>query len=251
MRRANWIRCAAALVAVSAAACVDRTRLNATCEWTGDRAGVLDLARSTDHRHLVADAQLAEGLAVRFADAEHRRRFGYGGHGRLLDRGEVLHGCMDRMVAAIEREHGVTAAQIDAARGERSWWFDGPVIGAYAVWYVLGAALLSRSLQRRFADGSRPVRATIGAAASIGASIVGIQLGVVWSAISEAVRIGDDHFGTFRATRPPWDGHLAVVFAGGVVLYWIVAVLQSRTVAARHARDAGPWRPIDSLGWRS
>jgi len=247
MRRANWIRCAAALVAVSATACIDRTRLNATCEWTADRAGALDLARPADYRHLVADAQLAEGLAVRFADTEHRRRFGYGGHGRLLEKGEVLHACMDRMVAAIEREHGVTAAQIDAARGDRSWWFDGPVIGVYAVWYVLGAARLSQWLQRRFVDGSRPVRAAIGAAASIAASIVGIQLGVVWSAIWETVRIGDDHFGSFRATRPPWDGHLAAVFAAAVVLYWIVAALVSTTVAAQHAHDTGPWRRVSKL----
>ena len=251
MRRANWIRCAAALVAISAAACIDRTRLNATCEWTDDRAGALDPARPADHRHLVADAQLAEGLAVRFADTEHRRRSGYGGHGRLLDHGEVLHACMDRMVAAIERQHGVTAAQIDAARGERSWWFDGPVIGVYAVWYVLGAALLSRWLQRRFADGSRPVRAAVGAATSIATSIVGIQLGVVWSAIWETVRIGDDHFGSFRATRPPWDGHLTAVFVGGVIVYWIVAAVVARAVPAQDAGHAGPWRPIDSLEPRS
>ena len=134
---------------------------------------------------------------------------------------------------------------------QRSWWFDGPMIGVYALLYLFGAALLSRWLQRRFADGSRAVRAAVGAAASIAASIVGIQLGVVWSAIWEAVRIGDDHFGSFRATRPPWDGHLAVVFAGAVILYWIVAAVGSRTGPAHEARDAGPWRPIDSLGWRS
>ena len=251
MRRANCIRCAAALIAVSATACIDRSRLNANCEWSSDRAGTLDVARPADDRHLVADAQLAEGLAVRFADAEHRRRFGYGGHGRLLEKGEVLHTCMDRMVAAIERDHGVTAAQIDAARGRRSWWFDGPVIGVYAVWYVLAVALLSRWLQRRFVDASRPLRAAIGAASSTAASAVGIQLGVVWSAIWETVRIGDDHFGSFRATRPPWDGHLAVVFAGAVILYWIVAAVVSQTVPAQHAGDAGPWRPIDSLELRA
>ena len=251
MRRANCIRCAVGLVAVFATACIDRGRLNENCEWSGDRAGTLDLARPVDYRHLVADAQLAEGLAVRYADTEHRRRFGYGGHGRLLEKGEVLHACMDRMVAAIESEHGVTAAQVDAARGRRSWWFDGPVIGVYAAWYVLGVAPLSRWLQRRFVDGSRPVRAAIGAAASVAASIIGIQLGVVWSAICETVRIGDDHFGSFRATRPPWDGHLAVVFAGTVALYWIVATVVSRTVPTPDAGDAGPWRSIDSLEWRS
>jgi len=136
---------------------------------------------------------------------------------------------------------------VASARG----WFDGPVIGVYAVWYVLGAALLSRWLQRRFADGSRPVRAAVDAATSIAASIVGLQLGVVWSAIWETVRIGDDHFGSFRATRPPWDGHLAAVFAGAVILYWIVAAVVARAVPVQDTGDTGPWRSIDSLESRS
>src|SRR5919199_2911249 len=68
------------LLLVCTCGCIDRTRTNSTCEWTRDSAFPLDLANPDDQRHLVADGQLAEELAVRYADSEHKRQFGYEGH---------------------------------------------------------------------------------------------------------------------------------------------------------------------------
>jgi hypothetical protein len=61
------------------------------------------------------DAQLTEGLAVRYADAEVKRRGGVGPHGGLIDNGNVLRGCMSRMFAAIETNHSITSEQIRVA----------------------------------------------------------------------------------------------------------------------------------------
>jgi uncharacterized membrane protein YjgN (DUF898 family) len=220
--------CALLLLIVCAAGCIDRTRLNPGCEWTGDAAVPLDLTRRADRRHLVADAQLAEGLAVRYADTEHRRRFGYGGHGGLIDKGRLLHACMASLVEIIERDHAVTAAQIEAARPQRNPWFDGPVMLSFVAIYVLAAISACRSIRRRFLDSSRGIVAIVVGAASIGFSALGLQAGVLWSMICESARIGDDHFGTFRATRSPWAQHLAIVYAGGVVLFWVVAAFMAR-----------------------
>jgi hypothetical protein len=47
-----------------------------SCARTDDSAVPLDLTTAPGQRHLVADAQLAERIAVRYADGEHTRRVG-------------------------------------------------------------------------------------------------------------------------------------------------------------------------------
>src|SRR5262245_58525591 len=144
----------ALLVGLCAGGCIDRGRLNQQCEWTNDSAFALDLARPADRRHLVADAQLAEGLAVKYADTEHRRRSGYGGHGGLLEYGGVLRQCYGPLVDRIARDHRVSAAQIDAARRGRDPRFDVPVQLSFAGFYALVAYAIGGRIRRRFADGS-------------------------------------------------------------------------------------------------
>ena len=96
--------------------CIDRDRVNTNCEWMGDTRFPIDSRNAGHQDHLVRDAQLAEELATRYADAEHERRFGYGGHGGLVDNGRVHHDCLARLVAAIQTNHGVTSEQVRLLR---------------------------------------------------------------------------------------------------------------------------------------
>ena len=88
--------------------CVDRTRANKDCAWTGDTAFAVDMLDVGHQRHLAADAHLAEELAVRHADLETKRRIGVEHHGGLLDDGRFRRECLDRMLQSIERSHAVT-----------------------------------------------------------------------------------------------------------------------------------------------
>jgi hypothetical protein len=65
---------------------------------------------------------------------------------------------------------------------------------------------------------------------SLAVSFLGVQVGAVWSALGEIVRLSNGHFGVYRATRSPWTQHLEAVFVLGVVLFWIVALLQRRAI---------------------
>jgi hypothetical protein len=103
------------------AGCIDRHRVNPGCEWTGDVTFPIDTRNATHLKHLVADAQLAEELATRYADMEHERRFGYGGHGGLVDGGRLRADCLARLVSVIQANHAVTSAQVHAARTHRDW----------------------------------------------------------------------------------------------------------------------------------
>src|SRR5437868_7115262 len=81
--------------------CLDRSRINKSCEWTGDSAFPIDWQNAAHRKHLVADAQLAEDLAIRHGDAEFNRLYGHEAHGGLLDHGRVVRECMARLVSAI------------------------------------------------------------------------------------------------------------------------------------------------------
>jgi hypothetical protein len=229
------------LVLLGACGCIDRTRLNSTCAWTHDSAFPLDLANPAHRRHLVADAQLAEGLAVRYADTEHKRRSGYGGHGGLLEYGGVLHQCFDPLVARIERDHGVTAAQIREARPVRDARFDAAVLLSFAVVYLAASLAAVRWIRRRFVDASGPMVGFVLTVAAAAFGVLGVQLGAVWSAICESARIGDDHFGMFRATRSPLTQHVAVAFAVAVGLFWLAAL------AYRRLRPSEPYVPANQI----
>jgi hypothetical protein len=89
------------LLLLAVPGCIDRHRVSVNCEWTGDASFSIDPQDPAHQQHLVADAQLAEELAIRYADREHERLFGTNAHGGLLEGGRVRDRCMSRMVAAI------------------------------------------------------------------------------------------------------------------------------------------------------
>ena len=138
--------------------CIDRDRVNTNCEWMGDTRFPIDSRNAGHQDHLVRDAQLAEELATRYADAEHERRFGYGGHGGLIDNGRVHHDCLARLVAAIQTNHGVTSEQVRAARAHRDWRFDLAVAALFLPLYWYGATVVCRGLARRFGSDEPRVR---------------------------------------------------------------------------------------------
>ena len=89
---------------------------------------------------------------------EHERRFGYGGHGGLIDNGRVHHDCLARLVAAIQTNHGVTSEQVRAARAHRDWRFDLAVAALFLPLYWYGATVVCRGLARRFGSDEPRVR---------------------------------------------------------------------------------------------
>ena len=79
---------------------------------------MLDLDNPAAMRHLVADVQLAEDLAIRFADSEHKRLTGYAGH-RGIENGRVLAECRATLFGTITGTHQVPMEQVLAYRAAR------------------------------------------------------------------------------------------------------------------------------------
>jgi hypothetical protein len=212
--------------------CLDRSRQNRLCDWTGDTASRLDLQRSADWQHLVLDAQLAEELATRFADAARLKLGGVEGHGGLIEGGAVVRACEARMFAAIEANHGVAQSQIQVARAHRNVGYDTGVLLLFVPVYWFGATLVQHGLKRRFWTDRLIVRWVATVVASVAVGLVGTQLAGLWSTMWELNRIGNDHIGGHRLATflQPTEQHFAALFIIAILLFWLVDYVSSDVV---------------------
>ena len=222
--------------------CIDRTRANSNCEWTGDTAFAVDPLSVAHRRHLVADAHLAEELAVRHADGEFGRRFGVEHHGGLLNEGRFRRECLDRMVQAIAQNHAVTPEQVDVARAQRDLRFDVAVTLLFVPFYALAAIGAGRWVFRRFSTEERAARLVALTTASLAVSLLGILFLRLWGAVWETIRVGNGHIGTgirsaaaAKWAREIFDEQLIVA----IVLFWLIA-LSYHQVASGGPSDESP-----------
>lgn len=220
---------AGALLWIGRSTRIDPSRVNSTCAWSGDTSVPVRWQNAAGREHLVRDAQLAEDLAIRYADTEHKRRFGYQGHGGLINHGQLVNECMASLAAAIERNHGVTAEEVQRARGQRSVAFDTAVAVVFSLAYCFGVSIVARRLRIRFANDARAIRAAAIALVSVPTAALGVVLGQIWSMVWESFRVGNDHMSMFRAATPlsPWNQHGGAVWVLAIVLFWIAALWPS------------------------
>jgi hypothetical protein len=206
--------------------CIDPDRVNKACEWTRDTVFPIDWNNPAHQQHLVGDAQLAEDLAIRHADAEFGKRFGIEHHGGLIDDGHFRDDCMTRLVAVIATNHDVTMGQIALARGERSWLFDTAVAVSFLPLFILGAVVTCSHLSRRFSTENRSVRAVAIGLTSLIAGFLGLQGGPLWGAVWEAIRVRNGHMSLFRsAIYTRWTNHhVSAIFVALVVTFCIGAI---------------------------
>jgi hypothetical protein len=227
--------------------CIDRNRVNKTCEWSGDTAFPIDQATAAHQKHLVADAQLAEELAIRYADAEFNRLYGYEAHGGLIDHGRVRNECMARLVAIIETTHAVTTEQVEVARGQRNRTFDFAVALLFLPLYSLGATIACRRLCRRFS--SRSARFVATGLTSVAASVLALQVGQLWLSVWEVVRVGNGHISSFRtATHTAWSHqHVGSLLVAAILVFWIMALLCYRAKSDDEHIDGDIVRGTDAI----
>ena len=242
---ASWLIVSVAMSAgawvtyVTCPGCIDRNRVNTTCEWVGDSAFSIDSKNTAHQTHLVADAHLAEELAIRHADAEFGKRFGVEHHGGLIDNGGFRRNCFFRMLHAIEDSHSVTSAQVQIARMQRNGTFDLAVGLLFLPIYSIAATLACAWLSRRFSSDERYVQLIATALASVAVTVLGVQCFRLFAAVWETVRVGNGHMSGMRAaTFNRWSqNHAGADFIGGFLLFWLIAltVMQIR----------GAYRPSD------
>ena len=66
--------------------------------------------------------------------------------------------------------------------------------------------------------------------ASVAGSFLGLQVFQLWGSVWETKRVGNGHISSFRAgTTHIWaHQHLGELFVGGMLLFWLVALMSAR-----------------------
>jgi hypothetical protein len=138
---------------------------------------------------------------------------------------------MAALFQTIANSHGVTQEQVRESLEYRRTSLDLAVILSFAVVYSLAASGMARRLRRRFPFDEGWIAGTVVTAiASAVVSLGGVMVGEIWSTTVEEIRIGNGHL-SYRVARIPWTQHRLSLFAGGVVLFWLIAGLQQRATA--------------------
>ena len=175
------------------------------------------------------DAEFAEDLAIRYADAH------YGLRTRNYVSGEVYasarDSCMQSLFVQIAKEHRVTAAVISNALGRNRARIDLAVNLPFGFLHCVAAAAVARFITPRYPPqehGWIPV-GTMALFISVVIAMTSTMLGEIWSGLAESWRIGNGHM-SYRVQRLWWVRHRAELFAGAMAIFWLaVAAVAARS----------------------
>ena len=204
--------------------CAHAQKDGSNCQWPDESHVRLDVSDPAQQRHLSGDAQRAEDLAIRYADAHtglHSGHFeSWAAYGQARD------GCMATLFAQIESAHGVSDSEVRRALLLRPWSWDFLTYFLVAALYLFAASQASRRLWLRFPPGQESIAGIVAVfLGSFVASGAGLFLGEICAEALETVRIGNAHL-SYRGDRIPWTQHHFGIFIVGVVLFWAAATFQ-------------------------
>jgi hypothetical protein len=212
--------------------CVRRDGRNNDCKWPAEISG-----RSADARHLSLDAELAEDLAIRYADTHH------GLHTPNWVSIEVYDAARDRCMGSlfeqVAREHGVPVGLVSAALGRNRARIDVAVNLPFALLYCFAATALAQLLWRKYppAEHGWIPGITMALFFSLAIAAGSTMLGEMWAGIAEGYRIGNAHM-SYRFQRLWWARHRTGLFGGAVTVFWLAAAATARRMRSNEPSSA-------------
>ncbi|HYA23008.1 MAG TPA: hypothetical protein VEF05_02550, partial [Terriglobales bacterium] len=126
---------------LGATGCVRRDGRNSDCRWPGETSN-----HPVSARHLSADAEFAEDLAIRYADAH----FGLHSPTPSETYPNERDRCMERLFEEIGKQHGVPVGQVSASLGRNRAYIDLAEVLPFALLYGLAAVVIARMIWRRY-----------------------------------------------------------------------------------------------------
>lgn len=220
-----------ALTLCCTTACLRSGPRNSNCQWPPDSAASLNLRDPQQQRHLSDDAELAEDLAIRYADVH---RGPHSGHFEgMPEYSRTRDTCMAQLFHTAATTHQVSDAQVRQSLGIRRTGFDAAISLAFALLYTWLAWLLAGRLNRLYPDSDSALsHAAIIVYVSAIVSLAGVLLGELWAGLAENIRVGSGHL-SYRGARVPWSHYNTALFIAGLVIFWSVAALRHRPLPTR------------------
>ena len=217
---------------VCSAGCVRRAGRNSECRWPAET-----IERPADARHLSADSEFAEDLAIRYADTHHGLRTPHFVSGEAYDAARDR--CLETLFEEIAKTHGVATGAVSNSLGRHRAGIDLAMILPITLLYCFGAAKMARTLWRRYPpaeNGWIPGTAMI-LFVSLVFAVGSMMLGEIWCWNVETLRIGNDHM-SYRAQRLWWGRHRTELFAGCAVVFWLTAARAAHRMRSKHSLPA-------------
>jgi hypothetical protein len=198
---------------------------NVNCEWPPDHpVSSLDLVIARDVRHLADDAQTAEDLAIRHADASPARA----SHSRdATEYQAVREQCKSALFAVISRQHNVPVDAVSAAVADRREWLDALVILGFGILFAMVAKQVAVRMLRGALGDSRVLATAMLLVASLAAGGTGLLAGGIWCDLIESVRVGNGHMSS-RVERMPVHRNRLAMFVACTSLFAAVSAVQYR-----------------------
>lgn len=208
---------AAFVLIVCGSGCVRRQGRNSDCKWPGETSN-----HPPTSRHLSADAEFSEDLAIRYAD----RHYGLHTPGWVSWEvyGDERDRCMAELFDQIAKEHGVSAQVVSASLGQNRVLVDLAESLTFLFFYCVAAVMATRILWRRYVpiDHAWIAPSIMLVFISLVFAIGGTMLGEIWAGLIESCRIGNGHL-SYRSWRLLWSQHHTELFVGMLILFWLVA----------------------------
>ena len=210
--------------ALGASGCVRRDGRNSDCRWPGETSHP-----PVSARHLSADAEFAEDLAIRYADIH----FGPRSPNPSDTYEDERNRCMERLFEEIGKEHGVPVEQVSTSLGKNRAYIDLAEVLPFALLYTLAAIVGARMIWRRYSPAENGYVPGIAMAlfVSLAFAAASTMLGEQWNWFVEGHRIGNNHM-SYRAWRLFWPAHRFQLFAGAMIIFWLAAISAARRLCS-------------------
>ena len=211
---------------LGASACIRRDGRNSECRWPGETP-----KHPASARHLSADAEFAEDLAIRYADTH----FGLRTPNPSERYGDERNLCMQRLFEEIGKEHGVPAGMVSGSLGRNRPYIDIAEVLPFLLLYAFIAIVAARMIWRHYppTEDGWAAGITMALFVSLALAAGGVLLGEVWNWFVEGYRLGNQHM-SYRADRLFWARHRLEIFAAAFMIFWLAVMYSARRVRLEH-----------------
>lgn len=200
-------------IALTLTGCVRRAGRNIDCYWPGE----FPLSNPTE-RHLSADAEFVEDLAIRYADTHfgpRTRQFeSMAGYRQGVRR------CAYTLYAAVAATHHVPVASVQSALGKNRTLVDLGEITSFLLLYLLASVIAIRRIRSRYPAGDGRALALI-LFCAFAFALSGVLSVDEWVETMESIRVGTGHM-SYRGYRLPWSHHRSLIFGALLAIFYRV-----------------------------